>query len=114
MHQITIKTEEDLEKMKKGGQKLSRVKEKLREKVVLGASAIEVEGLANELIEKEGAKASFKKVSGYKWATCININDGLVHGIPTREAVFRKGDLVSVDVGMLYDGFHTDTSFSLD
>ncbi len=53
------------------------------------------------------------KVPGYSWATCINVNKGLVHGIPTSGVVFKKGDLVSVDVGVYFKGFHTDTSISV-
>lgn len=114
MEPISIKTEAEIEKMKEGGEKLARVKAKLREKVAPGVSADEIETLANVLIKEEGAQASFKLVEGYSWATCINVNDGLVHGIPKKETVFKKGDLVSVDVGLFYKGFHTDTSFSLD
>ncbi|MCX6705492.1 MAG: type I methionyl aminopeptidase, partial [Candidatus Woesebacteria bacterium] len=68
--------------------------------------------LAVELIEKEEAEASFKKVPGYYWATCVNVNAGLVHGIPKKEIVFKKGDIVSVDLGVYFKGFHTDCSFS--
>ena len=52
-------------------------------------------------------------VAGYYWATCINVNDGVVHGIPKKSVVFKKGDVVSVDAGFFYKGFHTDTSFSI-
>lgn len=99
--------------MRTGGEKLARVKEALKQKVVPGANAMEIEELAAKLIREEGAKPSFKMVKGYKWATCTNVNDGLVHGIPKKELIFRKGDIVSVDVGLFYQGFHTDTSFSV-
>jgi Xaa-Pro aminopeptidase len=68
-------------------------------------SAFDIEKLACELIKKEGAEPSFKKVPGYSWATCISVNEGLVHGIPTKELVFKDGDLVSVDVGIYHKGF---------
>lgn len=114
MDPISIKTKKDIAHMLEGGQKLSRVKSKLRERIAVGVSASEIETLADTLIKKEGAKPSFKMVEGYSWATCVNVNDGLVHGIPKEEIVFKKGDLVSVDVGLFYEGFHTDTSFSVD
>jgi methionyl aminopeptidase len=75
-------------------------------------SAADIEELAKELIEKEGGKPSFMMVPGYKWATCVNVNEGLVHGIPKKKVVFKKGDVVSVDVGFYYKGFHTDTSIT--
>lgn len=110
---IPLKTEIEIEMMREGGKKLARVKNSLEEAVGAGVKASEIEGLAVSLIKKEGAEPSFKMVPGYSWATCINVNEGLVHGIPEPDMVFKKGDLVSVDVGMFYKGFHTDTSFSL-
>lgn len=91
---------------------LARVKKALENKVSKGVSAWDIEELACELIKKEDAEPSFKKVPGYKWATCVNINEGIVHGIPKKEMIFKNGDIVSVDVGIYYKGFHTDTSFT--
>jgi len=112
MQQATIKTEAEIAIMKEGGLRLGKVKSALRKMVKAGVSAAQVEKEAVALIEKEGGKASFKMVEGYSWATCININAGLVHGIPKESVIFKKGDVVSVDVGMYYKGFHTDTSFT--
>jgi len=109
---MNIKTKAEIEIMRQGGRKLAMIRESLREKVREGVSAWEVEELAVRLIKKEGAEASFKMVKGYSWATCVNINEGLVHGIPGKDVVFKKGDVVSVDLGIYYNGFHTDTSFS--
>lgn len=110
---ILFKTDLEIKIMAEGGEKLARVKNSLKEAVGTGVKASEIEELAVSLIKKEGGEASFKMVPGYSWATCVNVNDGLVHGIPASNVVFGKGDLVSVDVGMFYRGFHTDTSFSV-
>ncbi len=110
---ITIKTDKEVEIMAEGGAKLARVKNALREAVKEGVSAKDIEDLAVRLIKDERAEASFKMVPGYRWATCINVNEGLVHGIPNPGTTFKKGDVVSVDVGIFYKGFHTDTSFSV-
>ncbi len=110
---IHLKTDEEIKIMAEGGAKLARVKNGLAKAVKAGVSAMEIEKLANELILAEGAEVSFKKVPGYHWATCINVNEGLVHGIPNPGMIFKKGDLVSVDVGVFYKGFHTDTSISV-
>ena len=112
MDKFYTKTKEEIEIMGEGGQKLARIKKALFEKVAEGISAYDIEVLADELIKKEEAEASFKKVPGYSWATCVNLNDGLVHGIPKKEILFKKGDLVSVDLGIYFKGFHTDCSFS--
>lgn len=113
MDKMQIKTPEEMQIMIEGGKKLSRVKHALFDMVKEGVSAWEIEEAAQRLIKEEGAEPSFTKVPKYHWATCVNVNDGVVHGIPKRETIFQKGDLVSVDVGLWYKGFHTDTSFSV-
>lgn len=113
MNHLTIKNEGEMQIMLEGGKKLARVKKALGKAVKVGTSAWDIEVLANKLIKEENASASFKKVPGYKWATCINVNDGVVHGIPKKETIFKKGDVVSVDVGLFYKGFHTDTALTV-
>ncbi|MEK7112535.1 MAG: type I methionyl aminopeptidase [Patescibacteria group bacterium] len=112
-NKIFLKTPSDISIMAEGGKKLSKIKKALKESISEGVRASDVDELAQKLIEKEGGKPSFMMVPGYKWATCVNVNDGLVHGIPKKEVVFKKGDIVSVDVGFFYKGFHTDTSFTV-
>lgn len=110
---IIIKTKKEIKLMSEGGKKLAEVKRKLAESVKVGVRALDIENLAVKLIKKTGGEPSFKLVPKYSWATCVNVNDGIVHGIPKAEIVFQKGDLVSVDVGLFYKGFHTDTSISV-
>lgn len=110
---IPVKSASEIEIMAVGGEKLGRVKHALESAVKAGVRALEIEELAVKLIKEEGAEASFKKVPGYHWATCINVNAGLVHGIPVSNLIFKAGDIVSIDVGVYYNGFHTDTSISV-
>lgn len=112
MDKATIKTSEELKIMEEGGAKLRFIKHQLEKEIQEGNNAAEIEKLADSLITKSGGKSSFKMVPGYSWATCVNVNAGIVHGIPHKTIVFKKGDLVSVDVGLFYKGFHTDTSIS--
>jgi len=99
--------------MAEGGKKLARVKKALASAVATGVTSLDIENLAVKLIKEEGAEGSFNKVPGYSWATCVNVNEGLVHGIPSRDVVFKDGDLISIDVGLYFKGFHTDTSISV-
>lgn len=99
--------------MAEGGKKLAKVRSRLAAAVKEGVSAEDIEELADKLIAESGGKPSFKMVPGYSWATCINVDEGVVHGIPKKEIVFKKGDLVSIDLGLFYKGFHTDTSFTV-
>lgn len=110
---IRLKSPEEIIIMAEGGAKLRHVKNALAKKVAAGVTALDIENLAQELIKKEGAEPSFDKVPGYRWATCICVNEQLVHGIPKKTTLFKKGDLVSIDVGLYYKGFHTDTSVSV-
>lgn len=110
---IIIKSEAEMEIMSEGGAKLGRIKRALGDAVKEGVRASEIEELAQKLIKEEGAEVSFDKEPDYYWATCINVNEGLVHGIPTKDMIFRSGDIVSIDVGLLYKGFHTDTSITV-
>jgi len=110
---IRIKTPEEIQIMAEGGKKLARVKNVLTMATKEGVKASDIEALAVKIIKEEGAEVSFSRVPGYHWATCINVNEGLVHGIPVSSLVFKKGDLVSIDVGVYYKGFHTDTSISI-
>jgi len=101
-----------IEAMQIGGAMLGRVRAALYDFTQVGVTPKQVEFKARELIKAEGGELSFTKVPGYRWATCININDGIVHGIPTSEIPFDDGDLVTVDVGVYYHGYHTDAAFS--
>lgn len=110
---IITKTEEEIAIMCEGGKKLAKIKALLKKEIKSGVRASKIDALAEELIRKEGGEPSFKMVPKYKWTTCINVNEGVVHGIPKSSIVFEDGDIVSVDIGMFYKGFHTDTSFSV-
>lgn len=109
---IIIKTKEEIEIMREGGQKLAKVKDKLKEEIRPGVVPLELDRMAEGLILEEGGKPSFKTVKNYYWTTCINRNDGVVHGVPDNKPI-EKGDIVSLDIGILYKGFHTDASFTV-
>jgi methionyl aminopeptidase len=110
---ITVKNKDEYKIMNEGGKKLAEVKSALKKNIKANISAKEIDDLADELIVKLGAKPSFKMVPKYSWATCVNVGSGIVHGIPHKHIVFKKGDIVSVDVGLYYKGFHSDTSFTI-
>lgn len=108
---INIKTSEEIEIMKKSGKILHLVLEKLYESTKEGIKLIELDKLAEELIAQNGGRPSFKTVENYKWTICACVNDVVVHGIPT-EYTIKKGDVVGIDCGVLYQGFHTDSAWT--
>ena len=95
--------------MTEGGKRLGHIKLLLAEAVKVGVTPLEIDALADKLIKEGGDKPNFKGVDGYRFATCINVNSGIVHGIPTSNP-FQDGDVVKVDVGLLHEGYNLDTS----
>ena len=91
---------------------LGAVRQALNTFTQVGVTPAEIEREARRLIKAEGGELSFTKVPGYRWATCINLNAGIVHGIPTSTIPLKDGDLITVDVGVFYQGYHTDAAFS--
>ncbi len=104
--------ESRLAAMREGGARLATVKTTLQQETTVGTSFREIEALAQELIKDAEATPNFALVEGYDWATCVMRNDELCHGIPDRDIVVADGDVISIDVGLLYKGFHLDTSIS--
>jgi methionyl aminopeptidase len=106
---IHLKTKEEITLMREGGAKLGTILQQLLLASEPGVKLTEIESLANSLIEKTGGTASFKMVKGYHWATCLCVNEVVVHGIPTPYKL-RDGDILTIDIGLFYKGFHTDTA----
>ena len=98
-----------LQAMTEGGARLGFIKGELVKAIKVGVTPRQIEALADHLISEGGDKASFKMEPGYHHATCININDGMVHGIPS-STPFKAGDVVKVDMGLFHNGYHLDTA----
>jgi methionyl aminopeptidase len=109
---IIKKTPAELGIMAQGGRILAGVKRELCAMTKPGVSGREIDRRATELIRTAGAELSFAMEPGYHWATCIDINDGTVHGVPS-DYRFVNGDIVGIDVGVFFRGFHTDTSVTV-
>jgi len=108
---IAIKTSDELSVMREGGKKLWKILQTLLEESVVGVSLKTIEDHAQQYIKDAGATPSFVTVGGYKWATCLCINDQVVHGIPSAYTL-REGDVFTIDIGMIYKGLHTDTAWT--
>ncbi len=109
MDKLQLKTDQEIKIMAEGGRKLAWVRDELAKAVKPGITTMQVELWAQKLIKEAGAKASFAMVPGYKYATCVNVNDEVVHSVPS-ERLIKDGDIVGIDVGIFYKGFHTDTA----
>ncbi len=98
--------------MRKSGQITASALKKVLENIKVGISGLELDKIAEQEIKRLGGEPSFKTVKGYKWTTCITFNEQVVHGIPTQRVVC-EGDLVSIDLGVVYQGWHTDSAWSV-
>lgn len=104
---IHLKTGEEIEIMREGGRRLRKVVKGLFSIIQVGISTSEIDKEAERLILKYEGEPSFKKVPGYQWSTCLPINEQVVHTPPSERKV-KNGDVLTVDIGMYYQGFHTD------
>lgn len=102
---------EKIEAMKEGGAVLSATLTELLAIAQPGTTLLEIEALAQKRIREAGMKPSFSTVADYKWATCLCVNDVIVHGIPTKYAL-GEGDLLTIDIGLINRQYHTDTAWS--
>ncbi len=109
---IPLKTPEELARMRISGRMAGQVRDALARAVAPGVSTAELDELARELIEGMGAVASFKGYRGYPAHICVSINEEVIHGIPGPRRI-QPGDLVSLDVGVFFDGFHGDTAVTV-
>ncbi len=106
-----IKNKNEIAIMKEGGKRLGAVLQELLAMVIPGTTPKMLDMAAFAAIAKLDASPSFLTVRNYQWATCICVNDVVVHGIPT-DTPFIDGDVVTVDVGLIYQGLHTDTAWT--
>ncbi len=109
---IDIKKPEELEKMKKGGKILADVLSEVLDNAKPGVTERELDEMADRLILEKGGEVAFKKVPGYKHATCVSTNNVVVHGIPTNYKL-KRGDVIGLDCGVYYKGYYTDMSNSI-
>lgn len=102
----------ELQLMRQSGEIAAKALKRAMESIKVGTSELEVDEVVKKEIYKYGGDLSYKTVPGYKYATCITVNEEVVHGIPT-ERKFVGGDLVSVDLAVMYKGWHTDCAWSV-
>lgn len=108
---IRLKTAEELRKMRGAGRIVALAHEAVRSNIKAGMTTKELNDLCEKIIVEAGATPSFKGLYGFPAATCISINSLLVHGIPD-DTVLQEGDIVSVDIGACYQGYHGDSAWT--
>ena len=107
---VTVKTAEEIERMREAGKRLARVHEKLKESIRPGVSTKEIDRVCEELIRSCGCTPNFLHYQGYPASVCVSVNDEVVHGIPGEDRLLQEGDIVSLDTGLIYRGYHADAA----
>ena len=108
---IQLKSPREIEIMAAGGRILGATIELLTSRVLPGISTGELDQIADEFIRShEGAVPAFKGLYGFPGSVCLSVNQEIVHGIPSPKRVLREGDIISLDVGVKYQGFYTDAA----
>lgn len=108
---IQLKSQREIEVMARGGQILAETVTLMEQSVRPGISTQDLDRIAEEFIRSHpGATPSFKGLYNFPASICTSINNEIVHGIPSRKRVLMEGDIVSVDVGVKFEGYHTDSA----
>ena len=109
---VVIKSSRELQKMKDACRISANALVVAGEAVEPGVSTLEIDTIVRKYIEKEGATPSFLGYGGFPASACISVNNVVIHGIPSKKQILKEGDIVSVDVGAFYDGFHGDNAYT--
>ena len=107
---VTIKSEREIELMREAGRLLAIVHEELGKALKPGMTTKEIDRLGEELIRSLGGIPNFLNYNGYPASVCVSVNDEVVHGIPSKKRRIKEGDIVSLDTGLIYKGYHSDAA----
>lgn len=109
---ITCKSPREIELMKKAGEIVALAHQAAKKAIKPGLNTLELDRICEDVILQHDATPSFKGLYGFPNACCISVNDVLVHGIPNKKTVLKEGDIVSVDIGACYKGYHGDSAWT--
>lgn len=107
---VTIKSAREIELMRESCRLLARVHQEMEYAIKPGMTTRDIDVLGDTLIRKLGCIPNFKNYNGYPASICVSVNDEVVHGIPTEKRVLQEGDIVSLDAGLIYKGYHSDAA----
>ena len=107
---VTIKSEREIELMREAGRLLAIVHKEMEEAIRPGISTKEIDTLGESVIRKLCCVPNFKNYHGYPASVCVSVNDEVVHGIPSSIRFLEEGDIVSLDAGLIYKGYHSDAA----
>ena len=107
---VTIKSAREIDLMREAGRLLGMVHEELGKAIRPGMSTKDIDKIGEELIRGYGCIPSFLDYQGYPASICVSVNEEVVHGIPHADHILKEGDIVSLDAGLIYKGYHADAA----
>ena len=107
---ITIKSEREIELMTQAGRILEIVHEEMEKALKPGMTTLDIDAIGEEVIRSYGCEPSFLNYNGYPASICVSVNEEVVHGIPSLNRIIQEGDIVSLDAGLIYKGYHSDAA----
>ena len=110
---IILKTPEEIERMRRSGRITARAIDRLLDAVKPGLTTADLDAIAERSMRGDGAVPSFKGYRGFPGTICTSLNSEVVHGIPSKRRVLQEGDLLSLDVGAIWEGYHSDSAVSV-
>ena len=107
---VSIKSAREIALMRESGRILAEVHERLKEEIKPGISTYEIDQIGEKMIRSYGCTPSFLNYNGYPASICVSVNDEVVHGIPNKKRILKEGDIVSLDAGVIWKGYHSDAA----
>ena len=107
---VSIKSEHEIELMRHAGHLLEQVHDELASHIKPGISTKELDRIGEDMIRSMGCIPNFKNYQGFPASFCISLNDEVVHGIPHKDHILHEGDIVSLDAGLIHEGYHSDAA----
>ena len=107
---VTIKSQREIDLMRESGHILYKVHEELGQAIEPGMSTLDIDRLGEKLIRGYGCIPNFLHYNGYPASICVSVNNEVVHGIPRADRILQEGDIVSLDAGVIYKGYHSDAA----
>ena len=109
---ILIKSNREIELMRQAGKILANTRDMLEKHIKPGISTYQLDQLAHEYIISQNATPSFKDYNGFQGSICTSVNEVVVHGIPSSNKILKDGDIISIDIGVDYKGYHSDSGWT--
>ncbi len=109
---VTIKSKREIDLMREAGRIVALAHQEVEKHIVPGVTTYELDQIVEKVIRDHNAIPSFKGYGGFPSSACTSVNEQVVHGIPSKEVVLNEGDIISIDIGANYKGYHGDSAWS--